>query len=115
MRFPNRLNTTDLQAAVRRESGVKAADVQRVFAALGDVIARELAAGRSIAWTNVGTWLPVDRPARYARHPQTGDRYLIPAKHAATWRASTRLAEIVADRDTEATTRKRTKQPGRNN
>jgi DNA-binding protein HU-beta len=104
---PTRLNATAFEQAVAEEAGVTAAAVHRVLDAVRDVVAREIAAGNSIAITNFGTWLAIEHPARYARNPQTGGRVLVPGKQGVKWRTSPRLAEIVAARDTEATTRKR--------
>jgi DNA-binding protein HU-beta len=107
MRFPNRLNTEDFAAAIANEADLSLVNARRFLAALCDVVTREMAAGNSIAVTNFGTWSARERPELKGRHPQTHELYSVKASQVVNWRTSPRLAQIVRNRDTTATTRKR--------
>lgn len=107
----SRLNTAELVYAVAKKSGIVVDDVHLVLLALRDVVARELAAGNSVAVTNFGTWRAKDLPARKRRNPKTGEYFMGDGHRAVRWTTSPRLAAIVRAKDTTATTRKRPSGP----
>lgn len=67
------MNKAQLVEAVAEQLGGKRAAADAIDAVL-DVIVREVTAGRRVSVTGFGTFEKVDRPARYARNPQTGER-----------------------------------------
>ncbi|WP_405749301.1 HU family DNA-binding protein [Streptomyces sp. NBC_01411] len=91
-----RLNTTLLGEAVAIELSVSNEEGARAVRAVFDVITRAAVSGHTISVTNFGTWVPVDRPARTARNPITGEPVSVPARQELTFRMSDRLRELVA-------------------
>jgi DNA-binding protein HU-beta len=111
MSKPDRMTTTGLEEAIAAEAQLSAAQAARAVAAFRDIVTREVAAGRSVALTNFGTWLPYEWPARKMRNPQTGAAIAAPGFRSMKWRTSPRAADIVRAHDTTATTRKRSSRP----
>lgn len=105
--IPTHMNTTLLAEAVAAEADISNEEASRVLFALCDVVARNLAAGESIAITNFGTWYASDCAPRKARNPQTGETVTVEARRVVRWRTSPRMAEMVRAQDTSATLRKR--------
>ncbi|MGW6602273.1 HU family DNA-binding protein [Streptomyces sp. NPDC055036] len=103
-RIDGRLNTTLLGEAVAIELGVSNEGGARAVRAVFDVITRAAVSGHTVAVTNFGTWKPVNRPARTARNPITGEPVSIPDRQELTFRMSDRLRELVASKDWAAAT-----------
>ena len=61
-----------------------------------DVIVRAVAAGERVAVTGFGTFEKVDRPARFARNPQNGDRVQVPATAAPRFRPGQGFKDLVS-------------------
>ncbi|RLU82037.1 hypothetical protein CTZ27_31265 [Streptomyces griseocarneus] len=51
-----------------------------------DAMVRAVVAGERVSVTGFGSLEKVDRPARYARNPQTGDRFLVKKTSALRFR-----------------------------
>ncbi|MFJ5532403.1 HU family DNA-binding protein [Streptomyces sp. NPDC093261] len=101
------MNQTELIETVRKRTGVRRKDVDQVVTALFDVVTEEVAAGNIVAVTNFVSWTPVERPGRWARNPQTGERVRVAPRRDVRVRALPRFKEIVAGGDPSASRRKR--------
>lgn len=78
--------------AAKLGSRAVAADaVEAVF----DYLVRALANGKPVSVTGFGTLEPVDRPARFARNPQTGERVRVEATRAVRFRPGASLKALV--------------------
>lgn len=67
------MNKAQLVEAVAKRMESREAAAAAVDAVL-DAIVREVTAGGRVSVTGFGSFEKVDRPARYARNPQTGER-----------------------------------------
>ena len=67
------MNKAQLVDAVAGQLGSRRAAAEAVDAVL-DSIVRAVTAGERVSVTGFGTFEKVDRPARFARNPQTGER-----------------------------------------
>ncbi|MGZ0198871.1 HU family DNA-binding protein [Streptomyces sp. RM1] len=63
-----------------------------------DAIVRAVAAGEPVSITGFGSLTPVDRPARAARNPQTGEPISVGESRVVKYRPGTRFKEFVAGR-----------------
>ncbi|MFB7589335.1 HU family DNA-binding protein [Streptomyces sp. NPDC056169] len=99
-----RLSTTGLGEAVAAELDIPLADGSLAVQAVFNVIARAVAGGHSVAVTNFGTFLPVERAARIARNPQTGQPVTVPANADVRFRVSPGLRATVRTADPESAT-----------
>lgn len=88
------MNQSDLVRLVCDSTGLAAKDAKAAVDAAIDRIAGALAAGASVR-TGLGTFTPVDRPARPGRNPSTGERLTIPASRAVRFKASKTLKDRV--------------------
>ncbi|WP_371793025.1 HU family DNA-binding protein [Streptomyces sp. NBC_01471] len=103
-RINDRLNTTLLGETVAIELSVSNEEGARAVRAVFDVITRAVVSGHTVAITNFGTWVPVDRLVRTVRNPITGEPVSIPARQELTFRMSPRLRELVAAKNPAAAT-----------
>lgn len=90
------MNRTELIQAVSSESGVGSSDVSSVLSALNDVTSKALATGDSVKLPGFLTIERVERSARTARNPQTGEPLDIPAKFAVKITAGSGLKQAAA-------------------
>lgn len=67
-------------AAVAAEAGLSKGDVSSVYNAIESVTRKALKEGQAVPVAGVGKVAPVDKPARTARNPATGEAVEIPAK-----------------------------------
>jgi nucleoid DNA-binding protein len=77
------------ELAVRTE--VPKAKVQRVIDALCEVVAERLMSGEVVALPPLGRFVTVQRAARMARNPQTGETITVPEKTVVRFKPSTTL------------------------
>ncbi|MFG2900943.1 HU family DNA-binding protein [Streptomyces zaomyceticus] len=108
-----RLNTVALAEAVATELDVSNTDGRRIVQAVFDVIARAVAGGHPVAITNFGTFLPIERAARTARNPQTGQPVTVPANTDVRFRVSPGLRATVRTADPASATIRKRPQPVR--
>lgn len=75
--------------------GSKAAATEAVEAVL-DVIVRTVVEGGRVSVTGFGTFEKVERPARYARNPQTGERVRVKKTFAVRYRPGQGFKDLVS-------------------
>lgn len=100
------LNTEDFAKRVAKETGQSAKEIEATLRITFDVLARTLAAEESYSIPNFGTFETVERPARPANNPATGERIQLPARRVVRFRPTGRIKQMVRDGDTTATIRK---------
>lgn len=89
------MNKAQLIDAVARRMGSREAAAAAVDAVL-DAIVREVTAGGRVSVTGFGSFAKVDRPARYARNPQTGERVRVKKTSTPRFRAGEAFKGYVA-------------------
>lgn len=93
--------------AAATDRPVKSAE--EIIWATFDAIAHKLARRETFSVANFGTFKAVERPARKARNPQTGEGVDVPPTYEARFRPTGRLREMVRDGAPSGTIRKRGK------
>lgn len=76
------MNKTELVAKVAALSGQTKVDTIAVIDAVADVIKNQIKAGGELKLVGLFTISVVDKPARKARNPSTGEVVEIPARKA---------------------------------
>ncbi|NEB71400.1 HU family DNA-binding protein, partial [Streptomyces fulvissimus] len=61
-----------------------------------DAMVRAVVAGERVSVTGFGSFEKVDRPARYARNPQTGERVRVKKTSVPRFRAGQGFKDLVA-------------------
>lgn len=89
------MNKAQLIEAVQDELGGRQQAAKAVDAVL-DAIVRATVAGDRVSVTGFGSFEKVDRPARYARNPQTGERVRVKKTSVPRFRAGASFKELVA-------------------
>lgn len=77
-----RMSIDGLTRETAREAGVTVRETRAIIDALLNVIGNSLLAGEAVNLHGVCTLKTVDRAARRARNPQTGETVTVPAKRA---------------------------------
>jgi len=89
------MNKAQLVETIAERMGSRKAAVDAVDAVL-DAIVREVTAGGRVSVTGFGSFDKVDRPARYARNPQNGERVRVKKTSVPRFRAGQGFKDIVA-------------------
>ncbi|KRV50971.1 DNA-binding protein [Wenjunlia vitaminophila] len=89
------MNKAQLVEAVADQVGGRKAAADAVDAVL-DVIVRAVVAGERVSVTGFGSFEKVDRPARYARNPQTGERVRVKKTSVPRFRAGQGFKDLVS-------------------
>jgi nucleoid DNA-binding protein len=79
-----------------RRYGVTAAATRRVVDGVFELIRRALTSGRRVEIRNFGIFQSVDRAARVARNPRTGERIPVPPRKAIKFTAGREVAMKLA-------------------
>ena len=74
---------------------VRSGEVKQVVELVFESITEGLAADEDVTISGFGTFKAVERAARRARNPRTGEPLTIPAKRSVKFKAGTRLKEAV--------------------
>ncbi|GAO08664.1 DNA-binding protein HU [Streptomyces lydicamycinicus] len=88
------MNKNLLIEDVATKLGSRAAAAEAVEAVF-DSIVRAVADGKSVRVTGFGSIAPVERPARFARNPQTGERVQVQATRAVRFRPGASFKALV--------------------
>lgn len=91
------MNKAQLVEAIADRVGGRQQAVDAVDAVL-DGILRAVVAGERVSVTGFGSFEKVDRPARYARNPQTGERILVKKTSVPHFRAGQGFKDLVSGR-----------------
>ena len=79
--------------AVAERTGITQKDVDIVITGFGEVVLEAIAKNDSVKFANVCTFKGVDKPARTARNPRTGETINIPAKSGQPKAVFTKIAK----------------------
>lgn len=74
------MKKAEMIKAVAEKTGVAQVTVDNVIKAFGDVVLEVIAKDDSVKFADVCTFKGVDKPARTARNPLTGETINVPAK-----------------------------------
>lgn len=74
------MRKSELIGAIAEMSKAKVKDIDIFLECLGAVICREVRLGGEVRLQNVGTFKRVQKSARTARNPRTGEMVQVPAK-----------------------------------
>lgn len=89
------MNKAQLVEAIAEKLGGRQPAQDAVDAVL-DAIARAVASGDRVSVTGFGSFEKVDRPARYARNPQTGKRVRVKKTSVPRFRAGQGFKDLVS-------------------
>ncbi|GHJ36256.1 HU family DNA-binding protein [Streptomyces sp. TS71-3] len=89
------MNKAQLVEAIADKMGGRQQAADAVDAVL-DAIVRSVVAGERISVTGFGSFEKVDRPARYARNPQTGERVRVKKTSVPRFRAGQGFKDLVS-------------------
>lgn len=84
------MNKQDVVEKVR-ELGLTRDQAAKAVDTVLDTITESLKAGDGVQFTGFGQFVVVDKPARTARNPKTGEAVKVPAKRVVKFRAGTGL------------------------
>jgi DNA-binding protein HU-beta len=91
----NPMNKAQLVEAVAEQLGGRRAAAEAVDAVL-DTIVRTVTAGDRVSVTGFGTFEPVERSARFARNPQTGERVKVKQTRVPRFRPGQGFKDLVS-------------------
>ena len=89
------MNKAQLVEAIADKVGGRQAAADAVDAVL-DAIVRAVVSGERVSVTGFGSFEKVDRPARYARNPQTGERVRVKKTSVPRFRAGQGFKDLVS-------------------
>lgn len=89
------MNKAQLVEAIQDKLGGRQQAAEAVDAVL-DAIVRAVVAGERVSVTGFGSFEKVDRPARYARNPQTGERVRVKKTSVPRFRAGQGFKDLVS-------------------
>ncbi|WP_181766216.1 HU family DNA-binding protein [Streptomyces albidus (ex Kaewkla and Franco 2022)] len=89
------MNKAQLVEAIQDQLGGRQQAAEAVDVVL-DAIVRSVVAGERVSVTGFGSFEKVDRPARYARNPQTGERVRVRKTSVPRFRAGAGFKELVS-------------------
>lgn len=85
------MNRLELAEAIATDAGIARSAAVQVLESLDRVLVAQVAVGEPVKWPGLFTLDVVDRPARTARNPQTGESMELPASRQARLRPGSRL------------------------
>lgn len=91
----NKIGQGDLAAAIAADTGLTQTDVKKVLTSLTNIVTEHLTKGDTVQLTGFLTFERVQRAARTARNPQTGEAMAIPAGNAVKVSAGARLKNAI--------------------
>jgi len=91
----NVMNKKDLVAIVAEEMGITKKESKIVVSAVIEAVGKGIAEEGRVAISGFGTFKTVDRAARKARNPRTGEEIDVPAKTVPRFKASKLLTEAI--------------------
>ncbi len=82
---------SEVIADVSEKTNMSRDDVSKVIDAYHEAAQTAICEGKTVRLENIGSIIPVDKEARTARNPQTGESIQVPAKKAVKFSASQAL------------------------
>ena len=89
------MNKTELIAEVAKKCGISKKDAEKVLAAFTETVTESLTAGEKVQIVGFGSFEVVNRAARTARNPRTGEAVEIAASKAPAFKAGKALKDSV--------------------
>ena len=89
------MNKAELTAAIVKKTGFTKKDAEKALGTVTEVIAEALAAGEKVQVVGFGSFEVVNRAARTARNPRTGEAVEIAASKAPAFKAGKALKDSV--------------------
>ncbi len=89
------MNKTELIAAVADKAGLSKKDAEKAVKAFTDTVTEALANGDKVQLVGFGTFETVERSAREARNPRTGEPMKVAATKAPKFKVGNALKEAV--------------------
>ena len=89
------MNKTQLIETAAAASGVTKRETSFALDAILDAIAAAVTSGDKVTIAGFGTFEKVDRPARTARNPRTGDTVDVPATSVPKFKAAAAFKTVV--------------------
>ena len=89
------MNKLELIDAIAAKSGLTKADSARALDAFMAAVSETLKKGDKITLTGFGAFAVSKRAARDGRNPRTGEIVKIPARNSVSFKAGSKLKEIV--------------------
>jgi len=90
------MTKAEFVAKVAEKTDLKKADAEKAVNAFLETVSETLKAGDKISFTGFGSFEVIDRAAREARNPQTGEKMQIKATKAPKFKAGKGLKDAVA-------------------
>lgn len=87
----NTMNKTELVNAMAEKTGMTKVAAKAAMNACFTTIQEQLSKGQKVSLIGFGTFSVVERKARTAKNPQTGEKVKVPAKKVAKFKAGSNL------------------------
>lgn len=87
------MKKSELVEAVATKAGLTKVDATKAIEATFESIAESLKAGNKVPFLGFGTFKVVNKPARTARSPKTGETVNVPAKNVVKFVAGRQLKD----------------------
>ena len=91
------MNKTEMVNALSEKYGMTKKDAKAMLEAVVDTLVETLEAGNSVALPGFGKLKIVERGARIAHSPATGEAIEVPAKKVVTFKVAKALKDAVAE------------------
>ena len=85
----------ELVTAIASKAGMKKVDAQKAYDALLESISEQLASGRDVRLSGIGSLRTNVAPARTSRNPRTGEPVSVPSRRVVRFSASAELKGAV--------------------
>ena len=89
------MNTAELENAISEKASLSKKDAEKVLAAFTETVTESLTAGEKVQIVGFGSFEVVNRAARTARNPRTGEAVEIAASKAPAFKAGKALKDSV--------------------
>ncbi|MGI6655429.1 MAG: HU family DNA-binding protein [Desulfobulbus sp.] len=90
-----RMNKKELVESMAEAADISKADAEKALNGMLMAVSDALAKGDKVTLVGFGTFSTVNRPARKAKNPRTGEEIDIPAKTIAKFKPGSKLSDAV--------------------
>ena len=90
------ITRSDLTKKLREQFGFTASQSRKLVDLIFEEICESLVNGEEVKFAGFGTFKILDKSARIARNPKTGESAIVSARRVATFRPSTEYRERVS-------------------
>ena len=85
----------ELLNVLSEKLGIKKIETEKFLDTLEEIITEELKKGEDFTWGKLGTFKVKDRAEKNGVNPKTGEKIVIPARKAVTFKASKNLSTLI--------------------